>query len=329
MSKNITVIGAGPGGLATAMLLAKAGARVTVLERGDRVGGRTRAIEQDGFRFDTGPTFFLYPRILQEIFAACGSDLRREVPMVRLDPQYRLHFGGNGGTLDATADLARMEAAITALSPRDAGGFRRFLAANRQKLAAFKPILERPFLSLADVFAPDLLKALPQLGPLRSVYDDIGRFFSDERIKLAFTFQAKYLGMSPFRCPSLFSILSFLEYEYGVWHPIGGCAAVLEGMARVARALGVDIRLNAEVTGLEFRGRRPIAAITADGTRHANDAVVVNADFADAMRRLVPDRLRRRWSDRTLAKAQFSCSTFMLYLGVRGEIGRASCRERV
>jgi phytoene desaturase len=131
------------------------------------------------------------------------------------------------------------------------------------------------------------------------------------------TFQSKYLGMSPFQCPSLFSILSFIEYEYGVFHPIGGCSAVTESMADVARDLGVTISLEDEVREIQFRGRRAVG-VRSDSGVHACDALVINADFARAMTRLVPDALRRRWSDRKIARKRFSCSTFMLYLGVEG-----------
>ncbi|MEM9478627.1 MAG: phytoene desaturase family protein, partial [Verrucomicrobiota bacterium] len=137
----------------------------------------------------------------------------------------------------------------------------------------------------------------------------------DERVRLAFTFQSKYLGMSPFKCPSLFSILSFLEYEHGVFHPIGGCAAVTEAMARVAKRLGVDIRLGEDVSSLQFKGRRVTGLETGTG-KHSADATVINADFANTMGRMVPDRLRRRWSDQKLSGKQYSCSTFMLYLGL-------------
>ena len=109
--RRVVVIGAGPGGLASAMLARAAGADVTVLERARQVGGRTAAIEQDGFTFDTGPTFFLYPQIPREIFAACGARLEDEVEMLRLDPQYRLVFEG-GGRIDATPDVERMQAEI-------------------------------------------------------------------------------------------------------------------------------------------------------------------------------------------------------------------------
>jgi phytoene desaturase len=114
MRQRVTIAGAGPGGLAAAILLAGAGLKVTVLERLPRIGGRTSTLEADGFRFDLGPTFFLYPRVLEEIFESAGFDLHREVSLVRLDPQYRLVFGA-GGQLDATPDLGRMERAVAAL----------------------------------------------------------------------------------------------------------------------------------------------------------------------------------------------------------------------
>jgi len=317
MSKQVIVIGAGPGGLAAAILLAAAGVKVKVIERLPTVGGRTSSIEADGFKFDLGPTFFLYPRVLEEIFAAAGASLGAEVEMVRLDPQYRIIFG-QGGEIHATPDIARMEQQIAAIAPGDAPGFRRFLDENRAKLQRMGPCLETPFMGWRDLVNMRLLKMLPLLRPHQSLDASLARFFSDPRIRLAFSFQSKYLGMSPFRCPSLFSILSFLEYEYGVLHPIGGCAAVTTAMARVAERLGVEIRTSEPVEEVLFRGRRAIGVRTALGEEKA-EAIVMNADFARAMQRLVPDRLRRSWSNRKIARKKFSCSTFMMYLGVEGK----------
>jgi phytoene desaturase len=316
MPQRVLIIGAGPGGLATAMLLAKAGLEVTVLEKQPRVGGRTSPVEGDGYRFDLGPTFFLYPQILEEIFAAVGRDLRREVPMKKLDPQYRLIFGA-GGELLCVPDVERMVAEIAKLSPADAPQFRRFMAYNRVKLEKFAPCLQTPFSSWTDLLQARLLAVLPYLKPWKSLHAELAGYFRDPRLQLAFTFQAKYLGMSPFQCPSLFSILSFLEYENGIWHPTGGCNALTHGMARVATELGATIRLSEPVQEILFDGRRAIGARTATGELRA-DAVVVNADFGHAMKTLVPDRLRRRWTDATLARKRFSCSTFMLYLGIEG-----------
>ncbi len=317
MSKKIVIIGAGPGGLASAILLRAAGFEVTVLERLPVVGGRTSSVEADGFKFDLGPTFFLYPKILDEIFRAAGTSLRQEVELVRLDPQYRIQFGA-GGKIDACPDPAIMERQIAAICPADAGGFRRFLDDNRGKFEGIRSCLERPFLGWGSLLAKEVLASLPHIRPWESVDGYLQKFFSDERVRLAFSFQSKYLGMSPFRCPSLFSILSYLEYDYGVWHPIGGCSAVSQAMARVASRMGVTFRLDEPVASLEFNGRTVSGARTAKNLYRA-DAVVMNADFAHAMSHLVPDKLRSNWKDRKLEKKKYSCSTFMLYLGVDGE----------
>lgn len=315
-AQKIVIVGAGPGGLAAAILLAKSGLEITVVEKRGTVGGRTSTIEQDGFKFDTGPTFFLYPRVLREIFAAAGRDLDEEVPMERLDPQYRLVFG-SGGELLATPNIERMEKAIAALNPGDATRLHLFFRDNRDKLERFTPFLETPFGSWRDLAKWEMLKMLPLLRPWRSLDADLRNYFHDDRIRLGFTFQSKYLGMSPFTCPSLFSILSFLEYEHGVFHPIGGCGAVSRAMARVAKDMGVKILLNEPVEEMLFNGRKASGVRTATQTLEA-DSVVVNADFAQAMQRLVPNNLRRRWTDKRIAAKNFSCSTFMMYLGIEG-----------
>jgi phytoene desaturase len=315
-SQSVVIVGAGPGGLAAALLLARMGLRVTVLERQPQVGGRTTTLTANGFRFDVGPTFFLYPRVLESIFEAVGKDLWRELEIVRLDPQYTLVFGA-GGTLHATADVARMEQAIAVLSPEDGSAFRRFLQDGGAKFALLKPCLEAPFLSWRDLVSMRLLRLLPSLRPWLSLDQELARYFRDPRVRLAFSFQSKYLGMSPYRCPSLFSILSYLEYGHGVYHPIGGCGAVSACMARIARDMDVRISLGEDVQEILFDGRRAVGVRTERETYMA-DAVVINADFARAMTRLVPDRLRRRWTDRRLARKRFSCSTFMMYLGIEG-----------
>lgn len=315
-SGKAVIVGAGPGGLAAAMLLAKSGVKVTIVEKRDHVGGRTSTWDQDGFKFDIGPTFFLYPRVLKEIFSASGYDLDREVPMTRLDPQYRLVFGA-GGELLATPNIERMEKAIAAISPEDAVRFHKFLTHNRTKLEEFLPFLQSPFESWRDLAKPKMLKLLPLLAPWRSLDTDLQAHFKDDRIRLGFSFQSKYLGMSPFRCPSLFSILSFLEYEHGVFHPTGGCGAVTWAMARIAREMGVEILLNEPVERVLVEKGKAIGVKTANHSLPA-DAVVVNADFAGAMKRMVPNHLRNKWTDEKLAKKRFSCSTFMMYLGIDG-----------
>jgi len=315
-TSQVTVIGAGPGGLATALLLKAAGHDVTVLEARTEVGGRTSAHEAEGFRFDNGPTFFLYPEVLESVFEAVGRNLRDEIELLPVDPLYRVQFG-DGTRFDATADINELSRRIGEISPQDAAAVPRFFADNDKKLAAFLPFLQKPFLSSLDLADPKLIATLPELAPWRQLEAELERYFVDPRVRMAFSFQALYLGMTPRTCPSLFSILPVIEYRYGVWHPRGGCSAIMETMARVAREIGIEIRTDEPVTGIEFTGRRARTVCTAR-RRYASDAVVINGDFANTMRTLVPNRLRKRWSNKRIEKQKFSCSTFMLYLGLDG-----------
>ncbi|KAB1074228.1 phytoene desaturase family protein [Methylobacterium planeticum] len=317
--RRVIIVGAGPGGLATALLLARAGLHVTVFDKDEAVGGRTKTVEAPGsYRFDIGPTFFLYPQILADIFASCGERLEDHVRLERLDPQYHLVFE-EGGEIRATADMDRLEAEVARIAPDDARNVRRFFADNRVKLKFFKPVLEQAFHTLRSMASPAMLTALPHLHPGRSVDGDLKRYFADPRVRLAFAFQTKYLGMSPFRCPSLFTILSFLEYEHGVYHPVGGCGAVSEAMAGLARRMGVDVRLGQAVDRVTFAGKRANGVVA--GSEHLQaDAVVINGDFAKVIRDLVPQTHRPRWRDAKIAKARLSCSTFMMYLGLEGRM---------
>ncbi|MEO1128859.1 MAG: phytoene desaturase family protein [Planctomycetota bacterium] len=320
---SVAVIGAGPGGLASAMLLAASGLPVTVYEAQDEIGGRTGRVHQDGYSFDRGPTFFLMPYVLDEIFAAAGQRLSDRVELERLDPMYRLIVGQRDGsspiTLDATQDVQEMARRIAAIDAADGAAFPRFIADNRVKLKALEPVLRRPFKSPMDLVSPEVIRAAPHVRPHMTVDGLLGRYFKHPAVRLATGFQSKYLGMSPLECPSLFTILPFIEYEYGVWHPRGGCHALMLAMAEVAESLGVRIETGAPVDAIDFEGRRATGVIV-NGERHPHDHVVVNADATWAMKKLIPERLRGRETDARIDARRYSCSTFMMYLGVRGDV---------
>ena len=335
---TVAIIGAGPGGLASAILLAASGVRVRIYEAAPIVGGRTGRVSSKGFSFDVGPTFFMMPYVLEEIFAAAGESMHDHVELTRLDPMYRLLIGRENApmlTLDATQDIAEMSRRIGAIDAADGRNFAKFISDNRYKLRHSEPLLRHPMRSPLDLFGRatwlDTLKVGPVLAPHLSVHQLLGRYFSNPHVKLAVSFQSKYLGMSPFECPSLFTILPFIEYEWGVWHPRGGCHGLMLAMARVARKLGAEIVTGAPVTAVGFdpASRTPRAtSVTVAGAMGgrtiAHDHVVINADATWAMKSLIPEHIRsaagKEYSQSHIDSRRYSCSTAMLYLGVKGKV---------
>ena len=323
---DVALVGAGPGGLAAAIILAASGASVHVYEAQPIIGGRSRRLTLNGdpgqFHFDVGPTFFMMPYVLDEILAAAGSKLSERVELLRLDPMYRLLLGRPGQepiTLDTTQDMRLMEQRLSAIEPHDGPAFLKFISDNRRKLEAMTPLLRSPIRSVLDLCTIDNMRAGTHLRPWQSLYDHLRGYFKHPQIRLALSFQSKYLGMSPFECPELFSILPFIEYEYGIWHPRGGCNAIMNAMRDIAQELGVQFHFNSPVDHIEFEGRQAVG-VRVGGALHRHKHVVINADAAAAMKRMIPESLRGAWSDQNIDRKKYSCSTFMMYLGVQGDI---------
>ena len=314
-SSDVIIVGAGPGGLAASLLLAHSGLNVTIFEKADAVGGRTRLIHKDGYTFDRGPTFFHFPEVCEEIFQAIGLDAHKELGLIPLDPSYRLIFG-EGGSIDATSNLDLMTERIQELcGEKNAKGFEKYVLENREKLNRSRNCLNTPWTGFSNLISKRAFRVARILKPWRSVASDLARIFPDKRMQLAMSFQTKYLGMSPFHAPSLFTILAYLEYEHGIFHAKGGLGSITQNMARIAKDLGVNIKLNSAVDEIIFDGKTAIGVIS-DNKKYLAKNTVINADFATAMTNLIPNEKRKKWSNKKINKKSYSCSTFMLYLGV-------------
>jgi phytoene desaturase len=316
-TKTIAIVGAGPGGLTAAMILARRGYRVRVFEKDPIVGGRNQALRAGPFTFDTGPTFLMVPQVLEEVFELAGTTTAAHLDLKRIDPLYRLRFG-DGAEFQPAVDHDETVRRIDALFPGEGAGYRKYLEHERRKIDAVFPCLRMPYDKPWHYLRPRLLKALPLLDIDKSVYDCVARYFTAEQLRISFTFQAKYLGMSPWECPGIFSILSGFEHLHGIYHPMGGLFRISEVMADVCRGHGGEISLGQPVRRVLVSNGRATGVELEDGQRVEADAVVLGADFAYAMTQLVDARDRKQYTDADLRARDYSCSTFMLYLGVKG-----------
>jgi len=317
MKKNkVAIIGAGPGGLTAGMILAHQGYQVDIFERDASVGGRNARMTLDGkYHFDVGPTFLMMRFILEEVFALTGRKTADYLDIRSLDPLYRLQFA-DGRAFLPTLDKERMREQIERLFPGNYEGYQRFLEREAKKFDMVTPCLQIPYGKLTDLLHTRLLKAAPYLDVHRGLFDYLGDYFENEQLRISFTFQAKYLGMSPWLCPATFSIIGFIEHTGGIHHPIGGLNRISHAMAKVVEEDGGKIHLSTPVQQVKVRDGRAVGVQLQDGTTVSADHVVVNADFGHAVHTLFPRESLRRWTPEKLQKKGFSCSTFMLYLGV-------------
>ena len=312
--KHVVIVGAGPGGLTSAMILARRGFRVTVFESKDTVGGRNAQLKLGDFVFDAGPTFLMMDFVLREVFEEAGREVSDYLQFKRLDPLYRLKF--DDVEVCPSDDPARMRQQIRESFPGNEAGLDRFLEKENRRYEKLFPCLQKHYSTLWTLFSKPLIRALPHLSLTQSLFQNLGSYFNDDRLKLSFTFQSKYIGMSPWKCPALFTLLPLIEHRYGIHHVMGGLHRISLAMAKVVEEHGGEIRTGTPVATLLLDGRKVLGVRLQNGERVLADDVIINADFGHAMSTLVPPGVLRKYAPKNLQKKEFSCSTFMLYLGV-------------
>lgn len=307
--RSVLVLGAGIGGLATAVRLAHAGYRVTVLERHDVPGGRAGVWHSEGFSFDTGPSMVMMTEVWRKLFGDVGRRLEDYVTLVQCDPYYRLHFA-DGTTLEMTSTLNRLLENLEAIEPGCTPRALQFIAHTGELYSRGLEFISRNMhtpQSMLKVGRMGLRHGAQALGDLQKL---VRRYFRDERLQQALTFQSLYLGLSPYESLAIYGLLAYTEMAGGIHYPLGGMHQLALALERLGGELGVEYRYGAEVTRLDKGERGVRAAILADGTRVTADLVVANSDLPYTYDTLLGEPYPG------IDDKEFSCSVVLLYLGV-------------
>ena len=309
------VIGGGFGGLSLAIRLQAAGVHTTIFERRPELGGRAYRLTDRGYAFDMGPSLITAPGLLESVFRAAGRDMSASLSLLPLDPYYRVFFH-DGSSLDYIGNKERMVQQMRTFNVDDAARYEDFLKAVRPIYDAVIPqrLGARAFDTIDK--AVSVLPLMVRLGAYRHVTDVVNRYFTDFRHRFLFSFHPLFIGGHPFRTPSLYLMIPYLEREGDVWFPRGGVYTLVRALRSLFEELGGEVQTRAEVTGIRVADGRAVGVELAGGFR-AGDLVVSNADVGHTYRDLLPARVRRHWSSRRLRQLRYSMSCFILYLGVR------------
>ncbi len=305
------VIGSGFGGLAAALRLRALWHDVTLVEHQPDFGGRARVFHHEGFFYDAGPTVLTAPFMIDELFALFGEDRAKHIDFLPVKPWYRMidpegrSFDYGGSVEETLLEIARFNAA-------DQDGYLKLLKKSRELFdIGFTKLAAEPFSSLTD-----MIRILPDLVRLRgdrSVYDLVCRHLKDPSLRMFFSIQPLLVGGNPFDTSCLYSLIHYLEREWGVWFPRGGTGAMVESLVALGRRHGVKFRANAKVEEILIQNGRAAGVRLAGGERIDADRVVANGDPPSIYRHLVPAAQRRVWTDEKLASRKYSMGLFVLY----------------
>ncbi|RUT08947.1 phytoene desaturase [Dulcicalothrix desertica PCC 7102] len=311
---NIVVIGAGFGGIATAIRLQASGHQVTLIDKRDKLGGRAYVYELSGFKFDGGPTIITAPWLIEELFDVSGKPMQDYVKLVQLNPFYNIRFE-DGSVFHYNNDADYLIEQIRAFNPNDVAGYERFYQASQAVFNKGLPLMTKPFGNITDMVkvAPDMV----ELQSFKSVAGFVNQYIQDERLRQVFSFHPLLIGGNPFQSTSIYAMIHKLEQAFGIWFAMGGTGALVEGLRRLFIDIGGKVLLNTEVTEIviDAKTKRATGVNTNNHGYIGADAVVSNADVAFTYLNLIPAKYRRKWSDKRIKSLRYSMSLFVLYFG--------------
>ena len=316
--KHVIIIGAGFGGLSAASLLAKQGFKVTILEKNQTVGGRARVWKSKGFTFDMGPSWYLGPEIFERFFAEFKQHSSDFYQIKKLDPSYRIFFNKDE-KIDISTDLQKMTTLFDSLEKDGGEKFKKYLDLSKSFYdISMEQFIYRPYNSIFDLFNKAFLKAGRNLPVFDNMEKFVNRFFISDKAKKILQYNLVFLGGSPKITPAVYALMAHMDFNLGVWYPIGGFGSVVNGFLHLAKFLGVNIKTGVDVKKIVIKNGKAVGVKTSKGDLEA-DIILANADYHHVETNLLP-KAYQSYSENYWKKKTMAPSAFILYLGLNKKI---------
>ena len=317
MNKKVIIVGAGVGGLATAVRLLSRGYEVKIYEKEVRVGGKVNILEGENFRFDLTASILMRPQEYTEVFNWANKNWKDYLQFIRLDPLYRVNYA-DGSSYDFSSDLVKLTETLESISNADSLGYLKFLGDSYEKyLIANKYFLNKFFIKHSDFFNPLTLSMALKSRTLSNTYNYISKYINNEKLREFLCFQALYVGISPFEGPNIYTIVPTISTLYGLWHLKGGMYSYIKALEELIYELGGVIETETNVEVILISDGIATGIKTSVKTEKG-DIIICNADFPYAVTELIKDKKAKgKYDNEKISKMKYSCSTFIMYLGLK------------
>jgi len=318
MGENVLIIGAGYAGLSAAITLASHGKNVTVVEKHDSTGGRSRAFTADGFTFDMGPSWYWMPEVAEGFFERNGRVIADYLSLVRLDPSYQVIFENND-VVEMPASFAGICSLFESIESGAGGKLRKFMQEAEYKyLTAMKTYIHKPGLHLRELCNMEVMQSVLKMDMLQSFSQHVKRYFKHPKLLKIIEFPILFLGATADKIPAMYSMMNYADMKLGTWYPMGGMAQLSKAMTLLALEKGVNFCLNTEVEHLEVVNNRVTGAYTTRGFIKA-DIVISGADYHHTDRELLPAD-KSNYSEKYWDKRVMAPSSLIYYIGVKRKL---------
>ena len=313
MSKSVIIIGSGFAGLSAASFMAKAGWKVTVLEKHPTPGGRARQFSEAGFTFDMGPSWYWMPDVFERYFNQFGKKVSDYYHLKRLDPSYRVYWPD--GPVDIPADYEALRKLFDEIEPGSAVQLDKFLKEAAYKYeVGIQKLVYKPGQSLSEFLDWELITGVFRLDVFNSIKSHVAKHFSNPKLKELMEFPVLFLGALPEDTPALYSLMNYADIKGGTWYPDGGMFQIVKAMYDLAVELGVEFRFEEDVTTISIQ-KNAVKEVVTKKNRYTADVVIGGADYHHIETGLLPEEFRtyskQYWDKRVMAP-----SCLLYYVGL-------------
>ena len=311
MNRSVHIIGSGFSSLSAASYLAKAGYKVTVLEKNDTLGGRARQYKNMGFTFDIGPTWYWMPDVFEKFFADFGKKPNDFYQLDRLKPGYQVYFDVN----DSITVPGNLDAIYKIFEDEEKGSskhLKSFLASARENYdIAVKKMVYKPGISPLELVSTETIARVSQF--FSTIRKDVRKNIKSNKLIQILEFPVLFLGAKPSNTPAFYNFMNYADFGLGTWHPKGGMYKVVEAMVSLAKSLGVEFVTNAAVDKIVTDSNNAVKALQVNGEEIATDLVLSGADYHHTEQLL--DNNLRQYSEKYWSKKTFAPSSLLFYVG--------------